>query len=437
MRRAARRVLWFWRNLCASMSQTKLILMARKQIPGHKKPDLFNGKYPKEVAINIVTNKQESFTEHQYPEFNAILFPLVLWFGRQVPLQERELFPEVIEKRRFVVTDLMRNVFGLSKKSDKVLISFIKHEATKMYRFDAQGKHVGHMTAYEISEVIRVGCEILSKKMSRQSIKQIRENLTQDLDRFGIPLLFSKVGRYLWNGRSDQLWYPHAHDELIRLLPDVEPKILFNILAGTSMNTTLQSNIKLFFRALGQYKHGTKVLIKVPGMNQEIETQFKDMFSGAVYQLWYFFEHGRLNGRKISNFAGALSGDILAVVVDIWIMRVFGVDRQYRARTMEKKSRSPTKKMYDAIEYYIRWAAPLLDLEPRQIQAMTWGGIRTEETGGGNKKTYTHFISNYLHWNDLFIGKDEVFVGTDGIHFGIQASRDYKGLLVAGVFTTE
>ncbi len=437
MRRAARRVLWFWRGLCASIGQTKLILMARKQMYGHKKPDLFNAKYPKEVAIKLITNKQESFTEYQYLEFNAILFPLVLWLGRQVPLQQRELFPQVIEQRKFVVTDLMRSVFGLSKKSDKVLISFVTHEAPKMYRFDAQGKHVGHMTAYEVSEVIRVGCEILSKKMSGQSIQQIREKLTQDLERFKIPLLFSKVGRYLWNGRSDQMWYPHAHDELIRLLPDVEPKILFNILAGTSMNTSLQSNIKLFFRALGQYKHGTKIITAVPGMNKVIETEFRDMFSGAVYQLWHFFEYGRLNGRKISNFADALSGDVLAVVVDIWIMRVFGVDRQYRARTMEKKSRSPTKKMYDAIEYYIHSIAPILDLEPRQIQAMTWGGIRTEETGGGNKKTYTYFVSDYLHWNDLFIGENDVYVGSDGIHFGTQASRDYKGLLVSGVFTTE
>ncbi len=411
--------------------------MARKQNSGHKKPDLFNGKYPKEVSVKTVTYKQDAFIEHHHTSFNAIIFPLVVWLGRHVPLQERELFPQVIEQRKFVVTALMRNVFGLSKKSDKVLISFIKHEATKMYRFDAQGKHVGHMTAYELSEVIRVGCEVLSKKMSGQSIEQIRENLIKDLGQFGTPLLFSKVARYLWNGRTDKMWYPNAHDELIRLLPDVEPKILFNILAGTSMNTTLQSNIKLFFRALGQYKHGTKVTVKIPGMNQMVETQFRGMFSGAVYQLWHFFEHGRLTGPKISSFASALSGDILAVVVDIWIMRVFGVDRQYRARTMEKKSRSPTKKMYDAIEYYVRNTAPLLGLEPREFQAMVWGGIRTEETGGGNKKTYTHFVSDYLHWNDLFIGEHQVYVGSDGIHFGAQASIDYKGLLRSGIFTTE
>jgi len=411
--------------------------MARKQIPGHKKPDLLNGDKPKEKSIGNVNNKQEAFIEHHHKSLNAILFPLVIWLGRNVIPSTPELFTQFAEHRIFSVTPTMRQLFGLSPKKDKLIISFIKHEAKKMYRFDSEGKHVGHMTPYEISEVIRCGCEILSKKMSGQSIEHIRETLTKDLGRFGVPLLFSKTARYLWNGRTDQMWYPNASHELTRLLPDVEPKILFNILAGTSMNTTLQSNIKLFFRALGQYRHGEKTTFAVPGMNKVIETQFKDMFSGAVYQLWHFFERGRLTGRKISSFADALSGDVLAVVVDIWMMRIFGVDRKYRARTLELKSRSPTKKMYDAIEYYIRWAAPLLDLEPREFQAMIWGGVRTEETGGGNKKTYTHFISDYLHWNDLFIEAHEVRVGTDGLHFGTQASLDYKGLLTAGIFTTE
>jgi hypothetical protein len=300
-----------------------------------------------------------------------------------------------------------------------------------------KGNHTGHMSPHEVIEILKTGSKILSEKIPNKSIAQIREEFTNDIKRFNVPLLFSKTARYLWNGRTDQFWYPRANEELTRLLPEVEPKILFNILAGTSMNTTLQSNIKIFFRALAQYKHGTKATVKIPGMNQVVETQFKGIFSGAIYQLWHFFEYGRLTGRKISNFADALYGNALAVVVDIWMMRIFGVDRKYRARTLEQKSRSPTKGMYDAIEYYVRLISPILDLEPRQFQAMTWGGVRTEETGGGNDKTYSHFVASHLHWNDMFIGPNEVYVGSDGLHFGIGASKDYKNLIRSGVFATD
>ena len=440
MRRAARRVLWFWENFCfcASMGQTKPISMAtRNNSVPRKRHDLFKGKYPKEVAVKTITNKQNSFIEHYHPELNAILFPLVVWLGRDIIPEPTELFPKPVEDRELVITDDVRNVFGLSFKKDKLLISFIKHEAGKLYRFDSEGNHKGHMTPYEVTEIIKAGCRILSKKLSNKPIAQIREEFTNDMKRFNVPLVFSKTARYLWNGRDDKLWYPRANYELTRLLPDVKPKILFNILAGTSMNTTLQSNIKLFFRALAQYKHGTKVLVKIPGMNQRVETQFKGIFSGAIYQLWHFFEHGTLTGRKISNFADALDGNVLAVVVDIWMMRIFGVDRKYRAKTLEQKSRSPTKSMYDAIEYYVRLISPILDLEPRQFQAMTWGGVRTEETGGGNDKTYSHFMASHLHWNDMFIGPNKVHTGSDGLHFGVQASKDYKNLIKSGVFTTD
>lgn len=264
---------------------------------------------------------------------------------------------------------------------------------------------------------------MLRKKMAGETIAVIREKITKDVIDSGSPLLFSKAARYLWNGRLNEFWYQDAYAELTRLLPWVEPTVLFHILAGTSINTTLQSNITLFFRALGQYENGGK--------------EFKRLIPAAIDQLNYFVQHGKLKGRKIGNFADALLGVATAVVVDLWMMRVFGVDKKYKAKNLEMKSRSPSKRVYDSIEYYIRLIAPLLDLEPRAIQAMMWSGLRTEETGGGNKSTYTNFVGKYLHWNDMLIGPNEVYAGTDGVHFGTQASKDYKGFLASGIFTVD
>jgi hypothetical protein len=37
----------------------------------------------------------------------------------------------------------------------------------------------------------------------------------------------------------------------------------------------------------------------------------------------------------------------------------------------------------------------------------------------------------------MLIGPNEVYAGTDGVHFGTQASKDYKGFLASGIFTVD
>lgn len=391
--------------------------MAKLNTQGHMKPkDLFHGILHLDTQVSIVNNKQDAFIEHQHV-FNAVLLPIVLWLGRNHVSTS-------ISKTSWVNQDV-RDLFGLTAQEDSFLVSFIEQESSKMFRFNTEGDHVGYLSPMQYAGMIHEGCIQLKVLFPDMSIVQLREMITVELIPFKKEIHFSKIGRYLLNGRPDQSWYRATYAELSELLPMVDEQVLFHLMAGTSMNAQLQSNIKLFFRALAHYYGKEKTLVYNSAVAKDIETQFSGFLPAAIYQLDHFVEHGKLRGRKISNFAQAMLHDLDAVVVDIWIMRAFGADRKYVFRNQAEKSRSPEKRLYDIIEYYIQRMARIIDLEPREFCSMIWGGVRVEETGTRNKTRYTPFMGKYLHFNDMFLHPKEIHFGEDGIHFGTAATKDY------------
>ncbi|MEI8224183.1 MAG: hypothetical protein WCG20_03620 [bacterium] len=391
--------------------------MAKLNTKGHIKPqDLFHGVLHLDTQISVVQSKQDAFIEHQHV-FNAVLLPIVLWLGRNNT-------DTIINKTDWINRDV-RDLFGLTSQEDNFLISFIEQESLKMFRFNSEGNHVGYLSPMQYLSTIHAGCILVKQLFPGMTLVQIRDQFTAELLPFNKEIHFSKIGRYLLNGRPDQLWYRATYAELCALLPMIDPQVLFHLMAGTSMNAQLQSNIKLFFKALAQYYGKGKVLTYNSAVAKEINTQFSGFLPAAIYQLDHFVEHGKLRGRKISNFAQAMLHDLDAVVVDIWIMRAFGADRKYVFRNQAEKSRSPEKRLYDVIEYYIQRMARVIRLEPREFCSMIWGGVRIEETGTGNKTRYTPFIGKYLHFNDMFLHPNEIYFGEDGIHFGTDATQEY------------
>lgn len=392
--------------------------MAKLNKRGHNKPlDLFHGVLHLETSLPVVSHKQDAFIEHNHT-FNAVLLPLVLWLGRHDT--------ELVQSKDLMVNDQVRDLFGLTKTDDELITSFINEESGHMFRFNEAGNHVGYLTPLQFASTIQAGCNQLQQLFPDESLGQLRERFTTELLPFKKDIYFSKIGRYLLNGRPDQSWYRATYAELVRLLPMIDPKVLFHLMAGTSMNAQLQSNIKLFFRALAHYYGKEKVVVYNSAVAKDIATQFSGFLPAAIYQLDHFVEHGRLRGRKISNFAQAMLHDFDAVVVDIWIMRAFGADRKYVFRNQAEKSRSPEKRLYDSIEYYIRRMARIVGLEPREFCSMIWGGVRVEETGAGNKTRYTPYMGKYLHFNDMFLHPKAIHFGEDGIHFGTQATKKYQ-----------
>ncbi len=394
--------------------------------------------------------KQEIFIESKKPEFDAILLPIVAWLAKdhfnwftytdealKKIVSNPDIRSELLAYRdqykndkSFVATSqTLRVLFGFDEcsnaKHDAFIISFVTEEAERLCHFDITGKVERHYEPREFSALLTMGHALMVQWLGADAISGLRKEFRNKVDPYKKGLKFSKITRYLLNGRFDQSWYRDTNRELTTLLHMVPAKVMFNLMAGTSMNAALESNVNLFFKALGQYYGKSKAEVYNSAGNRKINTRFTGFLPAAIYQLNHFEENDRLIGRKISNFCQAMVDNKDAIVVDIWIMRVFATDRKYKWKG-DVKSRSPEERLYDAIEIYIQHAARLIGLEPREFCSMLWGGIRTEETGANNKTRYGPFLRKYLKLDDLFLKPKQVHVGVDGVHFGKNASIDMR-----------
>lgn len=192
-----------------------------------------------------------------------------------------------------------------------------------------------------------------------------------------------KIDYYIKLGTKDKNWY----EECQRLFEEhygVERlELVCSIFAATSINSSLKSNIRLFRKALHEIENGLEFSNYLPVM----KTQLERIRAGES-----------IRGRKINSFARAMSGDKNAVVVDIWLLRAFGEDRQYRRSLTDRpQSGGATNRQYTEIEAWVRIRAAELELEPRQLCAMIWAGVRIDQTG--DKETHYKTILEHQLFN--------------------------------------
>jgi len=186
--------------------------------------------------------------------------------------------------------------------------------------------------------------------------------------------VFDNIPRYLYNGRKDKFWYSDTRAGLVDMFPGENIDLIIDILCATSMNTSLKSNVTQFFKAFYMVQN---------------DEPFEGFLPAMIMQLDLVREGKPLTGRKIGSFSRAVKGDKSAIVVDIWIMRAFGI-------YVKGKRETPSKKEYDEIEKYLQCQAPLMNLEPRQMCSMIWSGIRTEQTGKSNTTRWDMIIRSKM-----------------------------------------
>lgn len=167
------------------------------------------------------------------------------------------------------------------------------------------------------------------------------------------------IGMYIAKGSKDIDWYQNT-EMLLGELYNTNRKFAARLLAATSINSSLKSNVRLFRRAYHEYLTGAPVGNYLPVMRLQIER----VRSGYP-----------MLGRKINSFAAAMSGDVNAVVVDMWLLRAFGEYKTYR-RVNKMRSAGATERQYTDIENWVRGYAEMTSREPRQVSAMIWSGIR-------------------------------------------------------------
>lgn len=194
----------------------------------------------------------------------------------------------------------------------------------------------------------------------------------------------TKIHKYVRIGRKDKDWYTECSKVFIDLFGEDQLRLVSTLFAATSINTSLKANIYLFRKAYLEYTTGAPIGSYLPNI---------------VTQLHHIRNNEPISGRKINNFANAMSGDPNAVVVDVWLLRAFGIDTKRVLASGRVANASPTKKQYDLIEGWIKDVAPCMEIEPRQLCAMIWSGVRIA-TNGDRETHYKTLL--YNHFNNLF-----------------------------------
>lgn len=193
-----------------------------------------------------------------------------------------------------------------------------------------------------------------------------------------------KIPLYLSTGHKDKDWYSGCKKMFIEIFGHDRLELVTKLFAATSINTSLKSNITLFRKALYEIENDLPVGNYLPN----IQAQLQKVREGK-----------ELSGRKISSFQRAMCGDTDAVVVDIWLLRAFGLDRKCMRHTGPHagllRSGGPTPKQYTMIEAYVREESTGHGLLPCEMSSMIWAGCRIV-TNGDRETRYTSILRNHL-----------------------------------------
>jgi hypothetical protein len=145
------------------------------------------------------------------------------------------------------------------------------------------------------------------------------------------------------------LWYADAEKvalEVARNL-DADLEIGASVISAFSPRERWSSNVeKAVAFSLGQ---------KVTGLPNNLKM--------AQMSLTYGFE--ALRGPKTNAFARAIAGDQNAVVIDVWMMRAAGMEKD-----------SPSKTEYAELSQAVKKVAKQYEMTPRTCQALIWILVR-------------------------------------------------------------
>jgi hypothetical protein len=230
-------------------------------------------------------------------------------------------------------------------------------------------------------------------------VTRLYNGVPTDPQKLKVPLMKTdKIYVYRKLGEKDLLWYETLEKYLVGTYGIDYLPLVSKLLAATSINSSLKSNIRLFRKALHEIENNLPFSDYLPVMKKQLEA----------------IRHGRpLSGNKINAFAAAISGDKEAVVVDTWLLRAFEMDKQYPrtetkidsvsntiySRKIRMRSGGATDKAFKLIEQWVREEAYRLYVEPRQLSAMIWSGVRIYHSGD-RETTYIRVLEHQLF--DMF-----------------------------------
>ena len=154
------------------------------------------------------------------------------------------------------------------------------------------------------------------------------------------------------DGESGRAWYVHAYSEVQHAAArlEIDAGLLADILAIVSPQVHVKKSVGL---ALHYLKHGKPKSGTMLSTRQALE---------------HYEETGEIRGRKTSEFARTLRGDLQAVVIDGWMAVAFDIDPI-------KLKDSP--RLYRATAFRIVQVARRLGWFPAEVQSSIWTSVAT------------------------------------------------------------
>lgn len=369
--------------------------------------DLFDFSYEK---VKTAQSRYQATKEIKYEMYldklDFIAVPIATYLGKISQVEKLSLAttPEENTLLSGMLIQEITPLFGITSDDERgvsQIAHYIHNEAKKM-------KPSG-TTPYAFLELLYRGCMAWKEKCGITDLKKTVAEIRAELPHSNPRLKFSALPRFIMNGGSDESWYIEDMERVRKLIPWVQPQLFLALLAATSIRASLPSNVGKAFTALEE--------IFIAFRDGKDDIDFSGL-KGTTYQLKLIAKGFLINrnARKIFNFYEAMNGNIDSVVVDVWITRAFDAEVAYM-HNGKQMERSPTKDVYDAIEWYYQTLAKHTGGSARNICAMTWGAIRTQY--GAMKNTrYFPEVKKRVHYGLLVpegyvqFKNGHVFVGT-------------------------
>jgi len=169
----------------------------------------------------------------------------------------------------------------------------------------------------------------------------------------------------LWEaGKARGEWYDFAKAELFKFFGD-DTDLMIDFIAATSPQRKVKHNLKIALNAFAQYKTGEEVTGEMPAHTLNLQRVVKGQ---------------ELSGPKVGNFARALKGDVNAVAIDSWMLKIFGFPASINDTD------------YRFLEKTIQTLAKKLGTTPRILQAALWFGAKLHAGKGDDQDQPYHEI---------------------------------------------
>lgn len=194
----------------------------------------------------------------------------------------------------------------------------------------------------------------------RPRLKELEAKATAQMHKVAATMLEGRVTpstrellKLARQGMHGAKWYAESKAELERLF-GADADVFTKFLAATSIQTKPELNMSQAMDAFMTWKLGGSTVKGLPA-------KVKNITRAAAGD--------DIEGQKISEFYRALRGDQNAVVIDIWMARVFGFKDNMN------------KSQFQFMQAQVRQVAKKLGVTPAEAQAMLWVAYKKRTEG--------------------------------------------------------